>query len=56
MVTCEHCGLATNKPVAKIIDGRELNFCCHGCLNVYEFLREEGLLEQVKPEDAKARK
>jgi hypothetical protein len=56
MVTCEHCGLETNKPVKKNIDGRELNFCCHGCLNVYEFLREEGMLEQVKPDEPKEKK
>jgi len=26
------------------MDGRTLNFCCAGCLQVYEFLREEGAL------------
>ncbi|MBI4789657.1 MAG: heavy metal translocating P-type ATPase metal-binding domain-containing protein [Chloroflexi bacterium] len=51
MVKCEHCGLETNHPVTKTIDGRELNFCCAGCLQVYEFLKEEGLLEQVKAEE-----
>ena len=42
-VHCEHCGLETKHPVTKTIDGRALNFCCTGCLQVYELLREEGL-------------
>jgi hypothetical protein len=37
--------------VTKVIDGKALNFCCGGCLQVYEFLREERLLEQVKAEE-----
>ena len=41
-VHCEHCGLETKHPVTKTIDGRALNFCCTGCLQVYELLREEG--------------
>ena len=41
-VRCEHCGLETKHPVTKTIEGRALNFCCAGCLQVYEFLREEG--------------
>ena len=54
-VACEHCGVETNHPVTKIIDGKSLNFCCNGCLQVYEFLREEGLLEQVKAEERAAK-
>ena len=54
-VKCEHCGAETKHPVVKVIDGKALNFCCNGCLQVYEFLREEGLLEQVKAEDRDAR-
>jgi len=42
-VHCEHCGAETKHPVTKTIDGRALDFCCAGCLQVYEFLREEGL-------------
>jgi hypothetical protein len=38
-----------------VIDGKTLNFCCGGCLQVYEFLREEGLLEQVKAEERDAK-
>ncbi len=52
MVKCEHCGAETKHPVTKIIDGKPLNFCCGGCLQVYEFLRAEGLLDQVKAEEA----
>jgi uncharacterized Zn finger protein len=50
---CEHCGAETKHPVIKTIGGRELNFCCTGCLAVYEFLIEENLLEQVKQEEQK---
>jgi hypothetical protein len=50
-VHCEHCGVETKHPVTKVIDGKALNFCCGGCLQVYEFLREEGSLEQVKAEE-----
>jgi len=51
---CEHCHAETKHPVTKVIDDRVLNFCCHGCLQVYEFLREEGLLEQVKEEEKRS--
>ncbi len=54
-VNCDHCGAETNRPVVKTIDGRTLNVCCTGCLHVYEFLREEGLLEHVQAEERKAR-
>ena len=53
-VRCEHCGAETKNPVTKIIGGRELSFCCSGCLQVYEFLIEENLLDQVKAESEKA--
>jgi copper chaperone CopZ len=42
-VLCVHCGAQTKHPVTKTIDDRTLNFCCGGCLQVYELLREEGL-------------
>ncbi len=54
-IKCEHCGAETKHPVTKTIDGRALNFCCGGCLQVYEFLREEGLLDQVKAEEERER-
>jgi hypothetical protein len=55
-VTCEHCGAETKHPVTKVIDGKTLNFCCGGCLQVYEFLIQEGLMDQVKAEQAKTKK
>jgi copper chaperone CopZ len=42
-VHCELCGAETKHPVRKTIDGRALDFCCMGCLQVYELLREEAL-------------
>jgi hypothetical protein len=55
-IRCEHCGAETKHPVTKTIEGRPIYFCCLGCQQVYEFLREEGLLEQVKAEEARERK
>lgn len=42
IVPCDLCGAAAKFPVKKIMDGRELHFCCGGCLQVYELMREEG--------------
>jgi len=42
-VLCEHCGAECKHPVTKVIDGRPLNFCCTGCLRVFELLRDEGV-------------
>jgi copper chaperone CopZ len=39
---CAHCGAENKRAVTKTIDGRALAFCCAGCLQVYELLREEG--------------
>ncbi|MBI4787011.1 MAG: heavy metal translocating P-type ATPase metal-binding domain-containing protein [Chloroflexi bacterium] len=55
-IKCEHCGAETKHPVTKVIDGKTLHFCCGGCLQVYEFLREEGLLEQVNAEEEAAKR
>jgi copper chaperone CopZ len=41
-IRCELCGAVAKFPVRKTIDGRELNFCCAGCLQVYELMRDEG--------------
>lgn len=50
-IYCVHCGAVAKHPVTKTIDGRVLNFCCGGCLKVYEMLREEGLdADQSKQE------
>lgn len=44
VVYCVHCGAIAKHPVTKVIGGQALNFCCNGCLQVYEMMREEGLL------------
>ena len=54
-VICELCGLETKHPIVKEIDGKDLDFCCIGCWQVYEFAREEGQLEQVKAAEAEKR-
>ena len=46
-VVCEQCGRETNHPIKKEFDCRIVNFCCHGCLGVYELDREEKLLNQA---------
>lgn len=40
---CDHCGAIANFVITKEFDGKPLNFCCQGCLGVYEMLREAGL-------------
>jgi P-type Cu2+ transporter len=52
-VYCIHCGAVAKHPVTKIIDGQILNFCCGGCLQVYELLHEEGL--GLEPVEAKTK-
>ncbi len=44
-IKCDHCGAMGNAKyiITKEFDGRILNFCCRGCLQVYEMLREEQL-------------
>ncbi len=51
MAKCEHCDAETKHPVVKNIGGRDLNFCCYGCAQVYEFLFTEGMLAQVNKTD-----
>jgi len=48
MIKCDHCGVMFNPKYAvkKDFDGVTLNFCCHGCLQVYELMREEELSSQ----------
>ena len=50
-IYCVHCGAIAKHPVTKMIDGQTLNFCCGGCLQVYEMLHEEGLASE--PVEAK---
>ncbi len=42
-IQCDHCGALANAKyvVTKEFDGKELHFCCRGCLQAYELLREE---------------
>jgi P-type Cu+ transporter len=50
---CDHCGAEANYVIQKEFDGKLMNFCCKGCLGVYEMLREEGLQNQDKKPDEK---
>jgi len=47
-IKCDHCGAQARHVVTKEFDGKVLNFCCKGCLGVYEMMREEGLLNQAQ--------
>jgi Cu2+-exporting ATPase len=51
-IKCDHCGAEGNAKytITKEFDGRTLNFCCRGCLQVYEMLHEEDALQQPKTE------
>jgi hypothetical protein len=46
-IKCDHCGAEARHVYTKEFDGKLMNFCCKGCLGVYEMLREEGLLNQT---------
>jgi hypothetical protein len=48
---CDHCGAEANFVIQKEFDGKLLNFCCKGCLGVYEMMREEGLANSSKSAD-----
>jgi P-type Cu2+ transporter len=47
-IKCDHCGAEGNAKyvITKEFDGKTLNFCCRGCLQVYEMLHEENLVEK----------
>jgi hypothetical protein len=59
-IKCDHCGAEARHVVTKEFDGKLMNFCCRGCLGVYEIMRAEGLNNpnQREPagEDSKERK
>jgi hypothetical protein len=44
-IKCDHCGAEARHVVTKEFDGRVMNFCCRGCLGVYEMMREEKMLK-----------
>jgi P-type Cu+ transporter len=53
-IKCDHCGAEANYVIQKEFDGKLMNFCCKGCLGVYEMLREEGLqnpTQDQKPDE-----
>jgi hypothetical protein len=56
-IKCDHCGAEANAKyiIIKEFDGKALNFCCRGCLQVYEMLHEESLPNPspIKQEDKK---
>jgi hypothetical protein len=59
-IKCDHCGAEANAKyvITKEFDGKTLNFCCRGCLQVYEMLREENppspsQVEQVDKKNSK---
>ena len=47
-IKCDHCGAMGNAKyiITKEFDGKTLNFCCRGCLQVYELMREENPPQQ----------
>ena len=49
-IKCDHCGAMANAKyvITKEFNGKMLNFCCRGCLQVYEMLREEQSSQQPK--------
>ena len=49
-IKCDHCGAEANAKyvITREFDGKTFNFCCRGCLQVYELLHEE--TQQPKPE------
>ena len=42
-IKCDQCGAEANAKyvITKEFDGKVMNFCCRGCLQVYEMMREE---------------
>ena len=53
-IKCDLCGAEANAKyvVKKEFDGKVMNFCCRGCLQVYEMTREENSLKSEQ-EDKK---
>ncbi len=52
-IKCDHCGAEGNAKyvITKEFDGKILNFCCRGCLQVYELLHEETSAQQPNAEN-----
>lgn len=51
-IKCDHCGAEAYAKyiITQEFDGKTLNFCCRGCLQVYELMREENPPPQVQVE------
>jgi hypothetical protein len=49
-IKCDHCGADARYVVTKEFDGKLMNFCCRGCLGVYEMMREEASINQAQNE------
>lgn len=47
-IKCDHCGAEARFVVKKEFDGKIMNFCCRGCLQVYEMMREENPQNQAQ--------
>jgi len=48
-IKCDHCGAEAfaKYVITKEFNGKMLNFCCRGCLQVYELLLSETTEESV---------
>ena len=51
-IKCDHCGAEARHVVTQEFDGKLMNFCCRGCLAVYELQREEMLHQSSQSEAA----
>ena len=53
-IKCDHCGAMGNAKyvIIKEFEGKTLNFCCRGCLQVYELMREENPPQQPREESS----
>ena len=40
-IKCDHCGAEARRVITKEFNGKLMNFCCKGCLGVYEMLHED---------------
>ena len=49
-IKCDHCGADARHVVTREFDGKLMNFCCRGCLAVYEIQREEILHQPNRTE------
>ena len=53
-IKCDHCGADARHVVTREFDGKLMNFCCRGCLGVFELMREEKLLHQPQADAGSA--